>query len=380
MISKQVNITESVEIMNNRVRPFSGQRRYLATGDLTGDEISGIASVDYETKPSRADLLVNEGDIIVARMQATNKVLLIDKTNKDLIVSTGFLTLKPQKGFDHTYLTHFFRSEIFQRQKDQYCSGATQKAINNGAFEKIFIPSHPLVEQKKIAEVLDCADTLRQKRKQSLQLLGEFLRSTFLDMFGNPLSSKKKYDLAKLGSLVNFVGGGTPSRKNSAYYEGNNLWATSKDMKGIVLANTQERITNEALAESATKLVNTGTVLVVVKSKILLRYLPVMIAGKKLCFNQDIKGIIPGEKVDPWYLLFHMRIGQNALLQIARGANTEGLTLDHLRNYDLILAPIDAQKRFAEIAKSYMAMVEKMNQSKMQMDNQFNVLIQKYFS
>lgn len=89
-MKKLVPIIEAVEIKNNRVKPFTGERQYLATGDLTGNEISGLFPVDYKTKPSRADLLVREGEIIVARMQATNKVLLIDKGTKDLIVSTGF--------------------------------------------------------------------------------------------------------------------------------------------------------------------------------------------------------------------------------------------------------------------------------------------------
>ena len=68
-------VIEAVEIKNNRVKPFVGERRYLATGDLARDEINDLVSVDYKTKPSRADLLVREGDIIIARMQATNKVL-----------------------------------------------------------------------------------------------------------------------------------------------------------------------------------------------------------------------------------------------------------------------------------------------------------------
>ena len=375
------NILEAVDITNNRVKPFKGERRYLATGDLVGDEVNGsIVSVDYETKPSRADLLVEDGNIIVARMQATNKVLLIDKSTEDLIVSTGFLTLRPSKGFNGNYLTHYFRSEIFQKQKDKYCSGATQKAINNTAFGRLQVPRYSLEEQKQIARLLDQADVLCQKRKQSLQLLDDFLRATFLDMFGDPLAQKKNYKVIKLGSVAQFIGGGTPSRKIPTYFKGNNLWATSKDMKGIVLVDTQERISDEAIAESSTKKVTAGTVLVVVKSKILLRYLPVLIANREICFNQDIKGIIPNEDVDPWYLLFHLRIGQNALLQIARGVNTEGLTLDHLKNYDLILAPINKQKQFSKIAKSYIKMIEKMNQSKMQLDNQFNALMQKYFS
>ena len=201
-MKRWINISDAVEITNNRVKPFKGERRYLATGDLIGDAVNeSIVSVDYENKPSRADLLVEEGNIIVARMQATNKVLLIDEATEDLIVSTGFLTLQPKKDFDSSYLAHYFRSDVFQKKKDKYCSGATQKAINNGAFAKLQVPSYSLDEQKRIANILDQADALRQKRKQSLQLLDDFLNASFLHLFGDPLRNDKKWPVKKLGEV-----------------------------------------------------------------------------------------------------------------------------------------------------------------------------------
>jgi type I restriction enzyme S subunit len=199
-------------------------------------------------------------------------------------------------------------------------------------------------------------------------------------MFGDPLSKKQKFSVVKLGDVVNFCGGGTPSRANPGYYQGQYKWASSKDMKGIVLHDTQERVSKKAIDNSATKLVKAGTLLIVVKSKILMRYLPVMIAGAEVCFNQDIKGIVTSKQVNPWYLLFHLRIGQDALLRVARGANTEGLTLDHLREYDLIRAPKELQDKFSQIAQKTVALSEKMQEGLVEIDNQFNALMQKYFS
>ena len=243
--------------------------------------------------------------------------------------------------------------------------------------KEIFLPE--IKEQNRIVDILDVADALRQKRKQSLQLLDDFLRATFLDMFGDPLAKRNKFKTVPLGSMVDFIGGGTPSRKISEYWQGKHKWASSKDMKGLILKDTQERISDNAVKESVTKLVNPGTLLVVVKSKILLRYLPVLISESEVCFNQDIKGMVPNKDIDSWYLLFHMRIGQDALLQIARGANTEGLTLDHLRNYKLILAPKDIQEQFSVIAKKTVTMIENMQKSQNELDNQFNALTQRYF-
>jgi type I restriction enzyme S subunit len=74
----RVDILEAVKITNNRVKPFDGKKRYLATGNLSNQGIDNFLFVDYENKPSRADLMVSEGDLILARMKETNKVFLID--------------------------------------------------------------------------------------------------------------------------------------------------------------------------------------------------------------------------------------------------------------------------------------------------------------
>ncbi len=165
-----VEIGAAVEITNKRVKLFKGERQYLATGDLSGDGVDKLVVVDYESRPSRADLLVDEGDFVVARMKATNKVLLIDSAVSDYIVSTGFLTLKPRKEFHARYLYHYLRSSKFQDQKDRYCTGATQKAINNTAFYELKVPKCSLARQAKIAGIFDVVERLCQDRKQVLQL------------------------------------------------------------------------------------------------------------------------------------------------------------------------------------------------------------------
>ena len=57
------------------------------------------------------------------------------------------------------------------------------------------IPLPPLPEQKRIAAILDKADQLRQKRQQAIGLADEFLRSVFLDMFGDPVTNPKGWEV-----------------------------------------------------------------------------------------------------------------------------------------------------------------------------------------
>ncbi|HFL2781569.1 TPA: restriction endonuclease subunit S, partial [Pseudomonas aeruginosa] len=56
--------------------------------------------------------------------------------------------------------------------------------------------------QKRIAAILDKADAIRRKRQQAIQLADDFLRAVFLDMFGDPVSNPKGWEVKPLGSLV----------------------------------------------------------------------------------------------------------------------------------------------------------------------------------
>lgn len=380
MTSKRININESVEITNNRVKPFSGQRRYLATGDLAGNEISGMASVDYEAKPSRADLLVNEGDIIVARMQATNKVLLIDKTNKDLIVSTGFLTLKPQKGFDHTYLTHFFRSEIFQRQKDQYCSGATQKAINNGAFEKLFIPSHTSVEQKKIAEVLDCADTLRQKRELSLQLLDEFLRATFLNSFGDPIANPKGIHQKKIGDLGQVITGNTPSRQKSEYFGNYIEWIKSDNINTPQFTLTQAEEYLSKAGAKVGRIAPSGSLLVTCIAGTPSCIGNIAMVDRDVAFNQQINAFVPGKEISQKVFFTQILFCKQLIRQASTNSMKGMVSKGKFSEIKILVPPKEQQSRFDEIFDKVANIRSQCQMSAVEINNQFSALTQKYFS
>ncbi len=70
-----------------------------------------------------------------------------------------------------------------------WCS---QPGVNATTLKSLAIPTFPLSEQKRIAEILDRAEALRAKRRAALALLDELTQSIFLDMFGDPVSNPIK--------------------------------------------------------------------------------------------------------------------------------------------------------------------------------------------
>ena len=99
------------------------------------------------------------------------------------------------------------------------------------------------------------------------------------------------WGLPKLKSIASFSGGGTPSRENLAYWNGDIPWVSPKDMKAERIIDAEESITEEGLSGSASNLLPPGRVLMVVRSGILKHTIPIAINEIAVALNQDMKAL-----------------------------------------------------------------------------------------
>ncbi len=310
-------------------------RKFLSGTPRTLTEL-GLKACSAEVLPPHSVLFSSRAPI---GLVAINKL--------PVATNQGFKSFIPdRKRLDADYLYHWLR--LNRPALEQLGVGATFKEVSKAIVSRVEIPLPPLEEQQRIAAMLDKAEELRAKRRAAIGLLDQLPQAIFLEMFGDPKTNPKGWPVGSLTdpSVAVIFGGGTPSRAIPAYFEGDICWATSKDIKRELLVDTQEHVTAEAVARSATKLVPSGSLLVVVKSKILARTLPLAISQVPVCFGQDLKGIVP-KKPESVHFLFHsLKAGERWLLERARGINTEGLTLEHLRDFPLSIPPADLQGRF----------------------------------
>jgi type I restriction enzyme, S subunit len=140
------------------VRQYSGSKRYFSTGSIKRNSFIAEGEYTYENRPSRANREIQEGDVIQARMQETNKALLISKDFDGSLFSTGFMQFRCNKEeIIPKFLYYFLSSDLFLEQKNALCSGSTQKAINDKNLKNISLRIPALSVQKKIVEKLDAA-------------------------------------------------------------------------------------------------------------------------------------------------------------------------------------------------------------------------------
>lgn len=142
-------------------------------------------------------------------------------------------------------------------------------------------------------------------------------------------------------------GGGTPSTENPEFWTNGTIpWVSSKDMKVSRLSETNDYITEAAVAGSATNLVAPGSILMVVRSGILKHSIPVAINEVEVALNQDIKAFVLRETLDPDFFYFWVTGQQRDLLlewgQL--GATVDSLNIETLRNTVIPLPSRERQK------------------------------------
>jgi len=116
-----------------------------------------------------------------------------------------------KKKADPSFVFRFLSSGLGKHQILKDFRGATVGGISRGFIEKVEIPYPSIAEQKRFAAIFDKADTIRRKRRQAIQLADDFLRSVFLDMFGDPVTNKKGWGRCKFEDvLINIDSGWSP--------------------------------------------------------------------------------------------------------------------------------------------------------------------------
>ena len=154
-----------------------------------------------------------------------------------------------------------------------------------------------------------------------------------------------QYPLVPLGDVCRFVGGGTPSRKTPEYFTGDIPWATVKDFKHFRIADTEEHISEIAVADSATNIVEAGTVLLV--SRVGLG--KVAIAESKLAINQDIKGLTPAPHILSEYLFWFLLSRSDKIKSMGAGATVKGITLPDIKAIQMPIPSLPEQRRIVDI-------------------------------
>ncbi|MGH1430974.1 MAG: restriction endonuclease subunit S [Neptuniibacter sp.] len=160
---------------------------------------------------------------------------------------------------------------------------------------------------------------------------------------------------SRLGELINSIqSGGTPSKRQPEFWEGDIPWASVKDL-GVhrVINDTQDHITQEGL-DAGSKLANEGDILICTRMGLG----KIAVCGRPIAINQDLKAVKLSTSMDLDFFL----VAYSTLKIEGTGTTVAGIKQEELLNYPLGIPPVTEQKRIVAKVDELMALCDQLEE------------------
>ncbi len=286
--------------------------------------------------------------------------------------TTELTVLRPKPAAaDARYINYIVQGSSFRAFGAGAMTGAGGLKRVPDEFTRNFpVPLPELGEQRLIAAHLDSEtariDTLIEKKTRFIELLREKRQALITHAVTKGLDPSVKmkdsgvewlrevpehWGVSPLKHLVRFRSGGTPSKDNLEFWNGDIPWASAKDLKQEVLADTIDHLNQSAIESGAASLVPSGSILVVVRGMILARLFPVVETLVPMAINQDLKALVPSGKLNSRYLA-HLLRGSSAesLSRLEEaGHGTKALRMENWVSIELPVPPLHEQLAIIEM-------------------------------
>ncbi len=231
--------------------------------------------------------------------------------------------------------------------------GGAQPNINQGIVKDLRVPLPTLEEQRRIAAILDQAETLRTQRRTALALLDSLTQSLFLDMFGDPVTNPKGFQRQKLGELISTgpqnglykssteYGSGTPILRIDAFYDG--VVTKLNSLKRVRLS--PDEVTTFGLAAEDIVINRVNSIEYLGKSALI----PTL--SEPTVFESNMmRFTVRRELLDPGYVVHFLQtpfIKSQILAGSKNAVNQSSINQQDVKGFQINVPPLSLQQTFA---------------------------------
>lgn len=257
----------------------------------------------------------------------------------------------------------------------KYGKGVTIKHLVKSSLLSIPIPIPPLSEQERIVAELDLLSGIIEKKKEQLKEYEQLAQAIFYDMFGDPATNEKGWEVKKLGEVGDVVTGSTPSTNDVSNWDGDVNWVTPAELgEQLYYGETIRKLTNKGAK---------GLTMMPVRTVLLSSRAPIgklAITTVPMCCNQGFKNIIcQNDIINNVYLLYYMKYTMESIQALGRGATFKEVSKSAISSYKIILPPLSLQKHFAEKIEAIEKQKALIKQSIQETETLFNSRMDYYF-
>ncbi len=362
----------------------------LSSVDKDAKSITGVQTVLAHSAPSRARQLVRAGDVLVSTVRPNlNGVAVVPDELDGATASTGFCVLRPRpKKLCGRYLFHWVKTPHFVAEMERQATGASYPAVSDKIVKASVLPPHAVDEQKRIAAILDKADAIRRKRKEAIRLTEELLKSVFLEMFGDPVTNPKGWDVKPLGELVQATQLGLvrstsqqgPDRPYP-YVRMNSIRGDgSLHLKDLVRVDAEGKELESGVLRDGDFLFNTRNTRELVGKSAVFWGGPESVP---YTFNNNIMRVRFTGSANPDYVAayFQTHEAQKQLERMKSGTTSVfAIYYKNLKTLGVVLPPRSEQERYATFCKAQRAAISRHQAWLQESDDLYSALSQQFFA
>lgn len=314
LLSKKLQYGYTSKSQNNsNDNPLYLRTTDFSIRDLNWDKVPYCCSAVKDEKK----YLIEEGDILITRAGSIGKNVLIDVKPPRAVFASYLIRVQPIKSKTTSkYLFYFFQSPFYWNAITQKKLGIAVPNVNATKLSSINIPyPESLEEQELIVEEIEKQLTRLENGVDSLKKVKNNLEVYKQSVLKS--SFKGDYNYLELCKIFKTTSGGTPSRSNKLFYQGNVNWLKSGELNdNMELMESEEHITNEALKKSSAKLFPKNTVLIALYGATIGK---LAILRNESSTNQAVCGILPNKDYLPEFLFYFLLFKRNSLINKGKG-------------------------------------------------------------
>lgn len=350
---EKVPSSTEIEIYSSSREGLKPQKDYFDNRELQNFGEYGVVPPNYFTYRHMSDDTTFKFNInSIGKKIAVSKEYPVFTTNENL--DSQFLLLKLNESND-------FKKFAIEQKKGGTRTRLYFKALCTWETR---LPS--ISEQTKIASFVSAVDEKISQLTQKHELLSQYKQGMMQKLFSQQIRFKAddgsefgEWEATTLGQTGKFIGGGTPSKENSEFWEGSIPWISSSDLteESIFKINITRFISQNALNQSATKLVPANSILIVSRVGVG----KVAITPNEICTSQDFTSLTlhNGSSIFFAYLIKSLT---PYLLEMNQGTSIKGFVKDDLANLELKIPCLEEQTKIANLLSSIDQKIEVVTQ------------------
>ncbi|WP_207386876.1 restriction endonuclease subunit S [Frankia sp. Cppng1_Ct_nod] len=350
--------------------------RLIRTSDI--DEIGRLRSREgavYVDAPLDSRHEIRAGDLLLSRSGTIGRSMLLCELEEPSTYAGYLVRFRPRPTTEPRFMAYVAVSRGFQGAIEADAVTSTIQNFNAERYANIAVMLPPLDEQRRIADFLD-AETARIDRTTAIRedarrvLIERRAAGAFGAVTGSWVRERVPSTLAwvdslpvmwqgvKLGHVARLGSGHTPSRSKPEWWVGCTIpWITTGEVSQVrsdrleVLTETREMISETGLLNSSAEVHPKGTV-VLCRTAASAGYSAVM--GRDMATSQDLATWTCGPKLDPFFLLWCLRVMRADLLdRLAMGSTHKTIYMPDLQGLRIPLPGREEQEKIvAEIRSS----------------------------